>query len=310
MINKILGIFTSILGKSHKTTENGDYAFFCPFCKHKNKKLNINFITYRWHCWVCGVKGRSLFQILKKLNVDKDYVKLLSELVQDKPLFSYDIKSENVAISALPKEFKPLYEKSDSFFYKRALDYVLSRNITINDIFKYNIGYAESGKYDGMIIIPNYNKNGQINYFTTRNYNRVSDNKFKNPTASKNVIGFELQVNWNLPVILTESALDAIVIRRNGVPLYGKTLPESLKLQLIENDTMDIYIALDPDAFNDMIDHAKYFINNGINVYHVDIPTGMDPNQLGYEKMQILIENAKMLTSEYLWELKLKNRIN
>jgi hypothetical protein len=47
-----------------------------------------------------------------------------------------------------------------------------SRGITKNDIEKYNIGYCETGRYAKMIIIPSYDENGQLNYFTGRSFEK------------------------------------------------------------------------------------------------------------------------------------------
>ena len=59
----------------------------------------------------------------------------------------------------------------------------------------------------------------------------------KNPQVSKDIVGFELHINWNYPVCLVEGAFDAIAIKRNAIPLFGKTIPDQLKHRIIENKT-------------------------------------------------------------------------
>ena len=44
------------------------------------------------------------------------------------------------------------------------------------------------------------------NYFIGRDFFN-SKLKYKNPRVSKDVIGFELFVNWNLPIVLCEGVL-------------------------------------------------------------------------------------------------------
>ena len=34
--------------------KGGEHAFHCPFCNHHKKKLQVNFETQKWHCWVCN----------------------------------------------------------------------------------------------------------------------------------------------------------------------------------------------------------------------------------------------------------------
>jgi len=50
---------------------------------------------------------------------------------------------------------------------------------------KYSIGYCESGKYKNRIILPSYNENGELNYFTARDFYDYSNKKYLNPTFDK-----------------------------------------------------------------------------------------------------------------------------
>ena len=102
----------------------------------------------------------------------------------------------------LPKEFKLLtnIQKSD-IIGRHALTYVKSRNISEEDILKYNIGYCESGPYKNMVIIPSYDENGMLNYFTGRSFEKEAKIKYKNPSVSRDIIPFELFINWDLLLI-------------------------------------------------------------------------------------------------------------
>ncbi len=68
--------------------------------------------------------------------------------------------------------------------------------------------------------------------------------KYKNPKVSKDIIGFDLFINWDLPIVLCEGVFDAIAIKRNAIPLFGKTIPKSLHKKIIEKKVRDIYICL------------------------------------------------------------------
>lgn len=52
--------------------------------------------------------------------------------------------------------------------------------------------------------------------------------KYKNPPAPKDTVIFDLYINWNMPVILCEGVFDAIAIKRNAIPLLGKTVQDAL----------------------------------------------------------------------------------
>ena len=106
----------------------------------------------------------------------------------------------------------------------------------------------------------------------------------KNPKVSKDIIGFELFINWNEPITIVEGVFDAMAVKRNAIPLFGKIILDNLKKQIIESSVKDIYIALDTDARKKALDICQYFIDNGINVYLIELGD-KDPSDLGYSAM-------------------------
>ena len=171
------------------------------------------------------------------------------------------------------------------------------------DVLRYSVGYAESGPYSGMIIIPSFGEDGKLNYFTSRAF-YDSEFKHKNPSVSKDIIGYDLLINWNEPIVLVEGAFDAIAVGDNAIPIFGKMINNSLKKKIVEKGVKDLYIVLDQDARVKALQHAKYFMDNGINVYFVDLPD-KDPSELGKEKIRTLIKNTNKMTFGKLMEYKL-----
>ena len=53
---------------------------------------------------------------------------------------------------------------------RHAMAYLNKRNISKYDIIKYNIGYCKSRNYKNMIILPTYDAEGNLNYFTGRSF--------------------------------------------------------------------------------------------------------------------------------------------
>jgi hypothetical protein len=104
--------------------------------------------------------------------------------------------------------------------------------------------------------------------------------------------------------------LDAIVIKRNAIPLYGTIIQNALKVQIVANEVKDLYIALDPDAFVKSIKYVEYFMSLGINVYFVELPENSDPNSLGHDKMWELIDAAEPMTDSKLFEYKIKQKLS
>jgi DNA primase len=305
---KLLSSVESLLGKSKKSTKN-NYSFYCPFCNHYKRKLEIDIVSGHWNCWVCQKRGRKLINLYKQLNVGYDKIVELNNILgvstkDINSLFYNNSKNTNSYIK-LPAEYISFLEAENTPNYRNALKYLRDdRGFTNYDIIKYHLGFCESGQYRHKIIIPSYNTSGNLNYFVGRDF-YGSDFKHKNPDISKDIIGFELFINWQLPVILVEGAIDAITIKRNAIPLFGKTISTELRKRLIEKKVKDIYVCLDKDAQKQALVVAEEFMNEGIVVYFVNLEE-KDPNEIGFEKMVHIIKNTKPLSFSDL----IKYRLN
>lgn len=284
----LLSLLESVIGRSKKTSGN-NVSFKCPLCNHYKHKLEVDLNTQYWHCWVCNSKGRKLYNLFKKINATITQIKDLNKYVD-----SYvPVKEEKVTHVSLPSEFKLILNgNKNNPEFRNALMYLKNRGITRHDIVRYGIGYCETGPYEKMIIIPSYDHNGNLNFFTGRSYYKDATFKHKNPKVSKDIIGFDLFINWNQPITIVEGAFDAIAVKRNAIPLFGKIILDNLKKKIIEKKVEDIYIALDSDARNKALDICQYFIDNGIRVYLIDLKD-KDPSELGYKN----IISKKQMTS-------------
>lgn len=278
------------LGSSVQHKKDGEMSYYCPFCNHYKRKLQVNLVTQKWHCWVCDNKGQTILSLLKKSNAPIQYFTKIKEVYGDT---NYNTKADpGREIVGLPEHYKPLYINQGTPDYRNALHYVLNvRKLTPMDILRYQVGYCEEGPYAGMIIVPSFNEYNMINYYVGRSYYDNATIKHKNPPVSKDVIGFENQINWKEPVIIVEGAFDAIATKRNAIPLFGKQIPQSLKSKILTH-TKRLYLALDRDAFKASISYIEYFMNNDIEVYFVNLP-GKDPGELGYINMIDCVNNAE-----------------
>jgi len=103
---------------------------------------------------------------------------------------------------------------------------------------------------------------------------------------------------------LCEGAFDAIAIKRNAVPLFGKIIQSNLQKKIIQERVKDIYICLDADALKNAITIAEKFLSEGLNVYFVELQHE-DASELGFEKINEILENTDVLTFERLMQLKM-----
>ena len=287
----LLELLEQVFGNGYKL-KNGEIAFHCKFCNHHKKKLQVNLENQRWHCWVCNAGGQKIVQLLKKLNVSQNIVKNVLQLLDE--YVSYDIQKEKETQHglSLPKCYKPLYKHSDSLVRNHALKYLKQRGITQREIIRYQIGYCDDGLYQNRVIIPSYDKEGNINYFVARDIFPDSKMKYKNPPVSRDIIPFELFVSWEHPIVLCEGVFDAIAIKKNAIPLLGKVPSKKLIMKIIESGVTDIYIALDNDAKDDALKLSEFMMGYGKNVYLVNMDT-KDPSDLGFRNFWKQIESTK-----------------
>ena len=290
----LLGSIENVLGKSQKRARD-NYAFHCPFCNHRKPKLEINMVTNEegknfWECWVCKSRGQSIYSLVKQLKLPKSEAQEVLKYV--KKGIKYEYKNDDVV--ELPKEFQSLVTASNtSIIANKIRKYLNERGLSHNDFIKYNIGYTTTGDYGGRIIIPSYSESNRLNYFVGRTYEGAYF-KYKNPEASKDIVFFENLINWDKPVILCEGAFDAMSIRRNAVPILGKSLSPALWKRLLTGKLTDIYIALDTDAQVQALEIAEKLIAAGFRVFLIEL-SGKDPSEMGFKQFTELVQNAAEL---------------
>ena len=305
MVNELLvNLVNTVLGTG-KRTARGNQSYHCPFCNHHKPKLEVNFTENKkgynpWHCWVCGKKGKTIKGLFKSLKVSSNKFIELSKLIKTGSEVEEVIVQNTVE---LPKEFKFIINNSD-LTAKKAYNYLKKRNITKNDILKYNLGYCDFGRYANMIIIPSYDKDGTLNYFTGRSFEKDPFIKYRNPDCSRDIIPFELFINWDSPLVLCEGPFDAMAIKRNAIPLLGKNIQSNLLKKIVQSTVEKIYIALDTDAMKQALKHCEYLLNQGKEVYLVELE-GKDPSDLGFSYFTKLIQNTLPLDEYNLMEKKL-----
>jgi hypothetical protein len=289
----LISLLSQILGDFDQFS-NGEHYFNCPFCHNYNKHFAVNVVKRKWQCWVCGAKGRSIITLFKKLDVSKEQLQELRELLPEEELRTYTEPTDTVSTLHLPPGYKPLWIPTNNIQYRHAISYLKARGITGHDIIRYQMGYTIEQPYANRIIIPSFDKDNKLNYFIARSF--YDDGlRYKNPPVSKNVIMFENQINWKLPIILCEGVFDAIAIRRNAIPLLGKFIPRKLLQAILKNKVKDVSIVLDVDA------HVQaQELEHNLSMYDIKVKLvkleGKDPSDLGFCKTWDCINEGQSST--------------
>jgi len=300
-----LEILKGMLDFSHYSRDEG--LFKCPFCNHHKPKMSINVEKNVYKCWICDSRGKDVWRIVRKFGDTTDKRKWksfsgdvdLNDSLYDS-IFGIDVEEKQTI--DLPEEFISLANKKQSISSKRPMRYLADRGVTKKDIIRWKIGYCSHGEYKNRIIIPSFDKDGDVNYFVSRSYSG-DWMKYKNPDASKDVVFNELNIDWKDKIFLVEGVFDAIKAGTDSVPLLGSTLNESSKLfqKIVENDTA-IYLALDPDAEKKSMHIIKSLLQHGIEIHKIDIGEEEDVGDMTPEHFSSIAKTALQFTSDKHFE--------
>jgi len=304
-----LSMLNRLLRQTPRIRKGTDAVYFCPKCHHYKRKLEISLVTGKYNCWVCGFSGLNFGSLLKKLNAPREYYESIGEIKKIAPKHIlenlFEEPKEIEEIHNLPEEFQPLYDSnSKSIQRKHALNYLKNRGVSDIDLYRYNIGYCSEGDYKNRVMIPSYDIDGNLNFFSGRDFFNKSWLKYVNCDFTKNVIGFEMLIDFSDEVTLVEGSFDAIAVRKNCIPLFGKTLSQKLKIKLLEKMPPCVNILLDNDALKDSIRICDFLVKNGIPTKLVRLDE-KDPSVLGFEKTWQYINQTKLITFDKLFNIKI-----
>ena len=309
--------------------EHTQLQFGCPHCAEKHgdrelQKYNLECNFFVFHCWKCASEDDdemhgSVFKLIKLYGNEqlyKDYKECVISLKESKLYnldFANDFKVDLSQIDEvkLPKGFRPF--KEDRFYPPQAMEYIQKRGITWDIIHEYNLGfttYTEDDKIaSNRIIIPSYNKFGELNYWTGRDFtNNPKRQRYYNPKIErKSLIFNEEKIQWDADINIVEGPFDHLVVP-NSIPLLGKALDKDYKLywELLTKANANINIFLDGDAYDTVIETYKA-LNHGRlynKIRYVPIKKEDDPSllfQLGGNRAILEhLKNTQQIKEVYL----------
>ena len=270
MFRRQYNILSSFLEESKQGGyQNGieQYQFCCPSCAESNGgkidnkyNLEVNFAIGKYHCWKCDIKGNinRLVKYYGNADLASEYISdvktLLSSMYYQIDKFEELNKLVDVEEIKLPKTFKPITD-INLIKNKKLKDFLERRKITQEMINMYHIGYTEwegeEKNTRSRLIVPSYDKNGNLTYWTGRDFTGYDNRqKYLNVKADrKRIIFNEGLIEWDGDIVLVEGIIDSIVYP-NTIPLMGKQLyRDSLLYEtLMKRANGKIIICLDNDT--------------------------------------------------------------
>ena len=306
-----LDILAQHLGH-YKTMAGNNHYFECPSCRHHNHKLTLNIEKSVFNCWHCGIKGKSFLYLLKLAGVSNlnQYKKIFNEEtkinIEDiDNIFGKEVIKEKKL--ALPKGYENLFRNIEKTFYKPAVEYLLKRGLKKEDILKYDIHYSVS---DQRVLFPSYDKDHNLNYYVARSIQPFESYKYKNAMASKREVIFnEHLIEWDKPLYIVEGIFDAILSRKNAVPILGSNVGKGSLLfkRLLQNNT-EVIIALDADAKKKMFKMINELVKYNIPVTYVDWKSEeRDIAEMGSDTFEEIVTSGSV--KSFTFEDEIKERL-
>lgn len=296
-----------------KASSGGDeVAFCCPSCKEtrqEKKKLIVRLVDGWYHCWVCGLSGKSFYTLLRKMApqaLQDPAIESFVEKHNDAMLVHEEEKNHEVT---LPKDlFLVGLEDTSDPDICAVHRYLENRGLTKNDMLRWRIAATKSGLLKRKAIIPSFDEKGELNYYVARS---IDDSKFKykNSTRPKNEIIFnEIDIDWKKPIVLVEGVFDAIMCPENTIPVLGSDLSRDSTLfrKLWENGCQ-VTVAFDPDLKEKSHKVCKQLANAGLEVMQVWAPDGKDFGSMSKKDVKNVLQSARTWSKEERLFFKIRN---
>lgn len=246
----------------------------CPFHDDHDPSMHIDETLGLYHCFACGASGDAVSFIQRKESCD------FLEAAQK----ACDICGISCSLQSSPQntEHAKLYEINSIFCHyfeqhllnePKIIDYLKKRNINLDQITKYRIGYAplntegqlkrkpmanhfNHSHFAGRIIFPIINADGKIAGFGGRSLEPNSKNKYVNssesPIFNKKQLAYGMQYLGNdkgKPLYVVEGYLDAIKLQGldyRAASLMGTSCSPTLFKSLAAKTNL-LVLALDRD---------------------------------------------------------------
>lgn len=316
-------------GTPKSTTRGQQYSYKCPICQDYKERLFVHPSKGVCHCHNCGYSV-SIVTLISDVNSTswRDALKTFRQYAGYNFEMPDNIESEILSkLVALDKTevdtFKIVHPLPDEFILMeeaktpegiRAKDYLKKRGVYKKSWEKYFIGYCESGKYEGRIILPDF-EDGELVYWQARTYHpeptipllRKEFRKVLNPVLDKedieagyksvdksSVVSHIDFVKASGTAIVCEGRFDALTLGDYGAGIHGKVLSDEQFIKLVKlKPYLDtIIVMLDGDAYGYALKIAKRLSGHfpEVLVARLDLPD--DPNGIGLAGCLEAIEKA------------------
>lgn len=310
----LIKFIESIFGSGSLSSKGTNLVIHCPNCASQGsikKKLSIRLDDHVNHCWVCGWGSRSLLALLIKYGDSGSVHEYKTKYWEGKQFHDKVSPADVPKLPYLPRDFVLLAPNLDNTNpeIKHLIKYCFSRGLKENDLWKFSLGYSKEYQYRRRVLMPSFDKTGEINFVTARSTDSLVSLKYINSDIHKNEIIFnEIHLDFKKRITLVEGPFDLIKSVDNSTCLLGSDLSESSKLfhEILFNET-PINLCLDSDMQLKSLKLAKKLASYKIDVRLVSLGDNKDPGEMSKRDLSKVVANAKEWDWKLMAELKIKN---
>jgi len=276
---------------------NGEsIALTCPQCskdRKDKKKLIVKLTDGMHHCWVCGLKGRTLKYTVRKFAPNK--LSKYKSIFEDESIEAKEEIEEKIEIS-IPAGFLLLANnlKTRDPDVRDTINYAYSRGLSMKDLWFYKFGTCQSGRFRRRLIMPSFDSFGKLNYYTGRSIDSETSRKYLNARAKKKDLIFnELNIRWDEELTMVEGPLDLVKCNYNTTSILGSFLGEDYCLfqKIVKNKTPTL-LALDSDAQLKQQKICKALYSYGVKVRILETKGYQDVGEMTREQFLKLKDSA------------------
>jgi hypothetical protein len=275
-------ILTRALGACTLDRKGINAAFRCPDCGgSKKQKFIVRIDTGQYHCWVCDARGSSIAKVLRKLSPEaaarwegvtgSHQRRFLDEVVEAPKV-------------ELPLGFRLLAECMDTYDpdTRACIDYIRNRGLGLREMWYFRFGFVRRGRLARRVIMPSFDSEGKLNYWTARAIDKDVIGKYVNPPIPRGEFIFnELNLDWRKEITLVEGPFDLTKCDSNATAILGSNMSrKSALFQAIARNRTPVVLALDSDMPEKQHKWAKALSEFDVPVRILDLGSKKDVGEM------------------------------
>ena len=157
----------------------------------------------------------------------------------------------------------------------------------------YKLGTATSGKFRRRVIVPSFDSEGLINYFSARSIDESSYKYINSKNKKTDIVFNEINIDWKKELCIVEGPFDLLKSTVNSTCLLGSDLSmRSILFKKIVSSRTPVILALDNDMEKKVSKIADLLQDYSCDVRILETGKSHDVGEMTKEEFIIAKEKA------------------